>query len=133
MKIGTKPYARSRRNKLTVVTGLWTGRWTSDQTLRSDAGWRLGRQATGREDRTLVATDRTQERSVRSSTVRLERHICDRTRPVVGDRTLDSVRSVFCWFNGRDDRTRPVRTIQRPVSSSFAGVRPQQLLSQWGL
>jgi hypothetical protein len=27
MKIGTKPYVRSRRNKLTEVTGRWTGRW----------------------------------------------------------------------------------------------------------
>ena len=55
----------------------------------------------------------------------LERHICDRT--------LASVRSVFCRLNGRDDRTCPVRTIQRPVSSSFVGIRPQRLLSQWGL
>ena len=67
-KIGTKPYARSRRNELTVGTGRWTGR----RTLRLDAGWRLGRQATGRKDRTLAATDRTQERSVRSSTVRFQ-------------------------------------------------------------
>ena len=72
MKIGTKPYARSRRNELTMVTRRWTGRWTSDRTLRPDAGWRLGRQATGHEDRTLAATDRTQERSVRSSTVRFQ-------------------------------------------------------------
>ena len=62
-----------------------------------------------------------------------ERHICDRTRPVSGDRTLPSVRSIFCRLNGQDDRTHPVRTIQRPVSSRIAGVRPQRLLSQWGL
>ena len=58
----------------------------------------------------------------------LERHICDRTRPVAGDRTLASVRSAHCRLNGREDRTRPVRTIQRPVSSSFTGFRPQRLL-----
>ena len=38
MKIGTKLYARSRRNEFTEVTG----RWTSDRTL----GKWLGRQAT---------------------------------------------------------------------------------------
>ena len=32
----------------------------------------LGRQATGRKDRTLAATDRTQERSFRSSTERFQ-------------------------------------------------------------
>ena len=37
-----------------------------------DVGWRLGRQATGRKDRTLAATDQTQERSVRSITVRFQ-------------------------------------------------------------
>ena len=26
-KIGTKAYARSRRNELTEATGRWTGRW----------------------------------------------------------------------------------------------------------
>ena len=51
MKIGTKPYARSRRNELAEATG----RWKRDRTLDR---W-LGRQATGREDRTLAATDRT--------------------------------------------------------------------------
>ena len=46
-----------------------TGRWKRDQTLDR---W-LGRQArTGREDRTLAATDRTQERSIRSSTKRFQ-------------------------------------------------------------
>ena len=55
MKIGTKPYARSRRNELAEATGRWTGRWKHDRMLDR---W-LGRQATGREDRTLVATDRT--------------------------------------------------------------------------
>ena len=68
MKIGTKPYARSRRNELAEATGRWTGRWKHDRTLDR---W-LGRQATGREDRTLAATDRTQKRSVRSSTERFQ-------------------------------------------------------------
>ena len=62
MKIGTKPYARSRRNELADATGR------KDRTLDR---W-LGRQATGRKDRTLAATDRTQERSVRSSTERFQ-------------------------------------------------------------
>jgi hypothetical protein len=68
MKIGTKPYARSRRNGLAEATGRWTGRWKCDRTLDR---W-LGRQATGRKDRTLAATDRTQKRSVRSSTERFQ-------------------------------------------------------------
>ena len=68
MKIGTKPYARSRRNELAEATGRWTGRWKHDRTLDR---W-LGRQATGREDRTLAATDRTQKHSVRSSTERFQ-------------------------------------------------------------
>ena len=46
MKIGTKPCARSRRNELA--------------------------ETTGRKDQTLAATDRTQERSVRSSTERFQ-------------------------------------------------------------
>ena len=60
MKIGTKPCARSRRNKLAEATESWTGRWKRDQTLDR---W-LGRQATGHEDWTLAATDRTQGISV---------------------------------------------------------------------
>ena len=68
MKIGTKPYARSQRNELAEATRRWTGRWKHDRTLDQ---W-LDRQATGRKDRTLAATDRTQERSVRSSTERFQ-------------------------------------------------------------
>ena len=45
-----------------------TGRWKHDRTLDR---W-LGRQATGREDRTLAATDRMQKHSVRSSTERFQ-------------------------------------------------------------
>ena len=67
-KIGTNPYARSRRNELTVLTGWWIGRWTSDQMLRLDAE-QVTRQ-TG--NRTLVATDQMLESSVRSSTVRFQ-------------------------------------------------------------
>ena len=55
MKIGTKPYARSRRNELAEATERWTGRWKRDRTLDL---W-LDRQATGHEDWTLAATDRT--------------------------------------------------------------------------
>ena len=44
MKIGTKPYARSRRNKLAEATGLWTGHWKRDRMLDR---W-LSRQAIGR-------------------------------------------------------------------------------------
>ena len=122
MKIGTKPYARSRRNELADATGC------KDRTLeaRPDAGpvaRQIGDLTRGPDaggNRPDVGT----QRPIEYSKV-LERHICDRT--------LDSVRSVFCRFNGRDDRTCPVRTIQRPVSSRIAGVRPQRLLSQWGL
>ena len=68
MKIGTKPYARSRRNELAEATGRWTGRWKRDRTLDR---W-LGRQATGREDRTQTATDRTRGIIIRSSTERFQ-------------------------------------------------------------
>ena len=68
MKIGTKPYARSQRNKLAKATERWTGRWKRDRMLDR---W-LGRQATGRKDRTLAATDQTQEHSVRLSTERFQ-------------------------------------------------------------
>ena len=43
-----------------------------DRTLDRTLDRWLGRQATGREDRTLAATDRTQDRSVRSITVRFQ-------------------------------------------------------------
>ena len=85
-------------------------------------------------DRTLAANrpDVGQQRPIDYSKV-LEWQIYDQTRPVVGDRTLASVRSAHCRLNGRDNQTRPVRTIQHPVSSSFTGIEPQRLLSQWGL
>ena len=121
MKIGTKPYARSRRNELAEATG----RWKHDRTLDR---W-LGRQATGRwrqpTGRRNAASDRVQRGSRRA---KLRPDASGGRRPDAG-----SVRSVVRGYNGRDDRTRPVRTIQRPVSSRIAGVRPQRLLSQWGL
>ena len=124
-KIRTKPYARSRRNELVEATGLWTGRWKHDRTLDR---W-LSRQATGRWrqpiGRRASAFDRVQRGSRRA---KLRPDASGGRRPDAG-----SVRSVVRSCNGRDDRTRPVRTIQRSVSSSFAGVRPQRLLSQWDL
>ena len=75
MKIGTKPYARSRRNELTEATGRWTRRWQR----RPDTGQRRpdarrGSRQTGDRTlhRTLAATDRTQGISVRSSTERFQ-------------------------------------------------------------
>ena len=126
MKIGTKPYARSRRNELAEATGR------KDRTLeaRPDAG-PVARQTGDRTrgpDADGNRPDAGTQRPIEYRKVP-ERHIYDRTRPVAGDRTLASVRSVFCRLNGRDDRTCPVRTIQRPVSSSFTRIRPQRLLS----
>ena len=130
MKIGTKPYARSRRNELTVGTG----RWTSDRTLRPDAGWRLGRQATGRKDRTLAATDRTQERSVRSITVRFQsgKSATRRVRWQATRRWLASDQYIADSTVGTTGRVWSGRS-QCSVSSRIVGVRPQRLLSQWGL
>ena len=127
MKIGTKLYARSRRNELTVVTGCRTGR--CDRTL----GKWLGRQTTGSQTgrwrqpigRRNAASDRVQRGSRHA---KLRPDTSGGTRPDVG-----SVRSVVRGCNGRDDRTRPVRTIQCSISSSFTGIRPQRLLFQQGL
>ena len=130
MKIGTKPYARSRRNELAEATGR------KDRTLeaRPDAG-PVARQ-TGDRTREPDAggnrPDAEMQRPIEYREVPGARN-CDRTRPVAGDRMLASIRSVYRWLNGRIDRTRPVRMIQQPVSSSFVGIRPQRLLSQWGL
>ena len=101
------------------MTGRWTGHWAEDLAdRRPDTGPDAGGNR----------SDAGQQRPIEYSKVP-ERQIYDQTRPVAGDRTLASVRSVYCWLNGRDDRTRPVRTIQRPVGSSFMGIRPQRLLS----
>ena len=102
-----------------------------DRTLDKQLDAVIGRWASGSADRRPVTgpdaggnrPDVGQQRPIKYSKV-LERQICDRTRPVAGDRTLASVRSVNCRLNGRDDRTRPVRTIQRLVSSRIAGFQP---------
>ena len=73
MKIGTKLYARLRRNELAEATGRWTGRWKRDRTQGPDAGG----------NRPDAGTQRPIEyREV------LERRNYDQTRPVAGDRTL---------------------------------------------
>ena len=64
MKIGTKPYARSRRNELADATGR------KDRTLEARPDTGPVAQQIG--DRTLAATDRTQGISVRSSTKRFQ-------------------------------------------------------------
>ena len=121
------------------TTGRWTGgsavrttgRWTGGSTVGATGHWTgsaVGATGRGRRNR----PDAGKQRPIEYREVP-ERQICDWTRPVAGDRTLASVRSVYWRLNGRDDRTRPVRTIQRPVSSRIVGVRPQRLLSQWGL
>ena len=117
------------KNELTVVTGCRTGRWTSNRTLGK---WLVDRRPDTGPDAGGNRPDVGQQRPIKYREVP-ERQIYDRTRPVAGDRTLASVQSVYCWLNGRDNWTRPIRTIQRPVSSRIAGVRPQRLLSQWGL
>ena len=64
-----------------AMIGCWVEtRQTGDRTRGPDAGG----------NRPDVGT----QRPIEYSRV-LERHICDRTRPVAGDRTLDSVRSMF--------------------------------------
>ena len=78
-KIGTKPYARSRRNELIEATGRTgeqarqTGVSSSDRTL----------------DRTLAAKrpDSGKQRPIEYGEVPELRN-CDRTCPVAGDRTL---------------------------------------------
>ena len=100
-----------------------------DQTLDKQPDAATGRWASGSADRRTDARpdasgnrpDAGQQRLIEYSKVP-ERQICDQTRPVASDRTLASVRLVYCWLKGRDDRTCPVRTIQRPVSSSFTGI-----------
>ena len=96
MKIGTKPYARSRRNKLAEATGRWTGRWwlgsrddrTLDRWLGSRDNQTLDRWLCSRDNRTL------------------DRWLCSR-----GDRTLDRLCS-------RDDRTRAAKPTERREAAS---------------
>ena len=60
------------------MTGRWTGRWAEDLVdRRSDIGPDTGGNR----------PDAGQQRLIEYSKV-LERQICDRTRPVAGDRTL---------------------------------------------
>ena len=70
MKIGTKPYARSRRNELAEATGRWTGGSTD---RRPDTGG----------NRPDVET----QRPIEYREVPGARNY-DRTRPVADDRTL---------------------------------------------
>ena len=130
-KIGTKPYARSRRNKLIEVTGRWrkaightdqearqTGVSNSDRTL----------------DRTLATSrlDAGQQSQVEYREVP-ERRNCDRTRLVACDRMLAaSDQLIVALTVGTTGRVRSGRD-QHPVSSRKAGFYPQRLLSQWGL
>ena len=121
MKIGTKPYARSRRNELAEATGRWTGRWKRDRTLDR---W-LGRQATGRKDRTLAANrlDVGQQSPVEYREVP-KRRKCDRTRPVACDRTLAaSDQLIAAPTIGTTGRVRSGRD-QRPVSSRKVEFHP---------
>ena len=77
----------------------------ADRTLRPDAGWRLGKQATGHEDRTLAETDRTQEHSVRSSTVRFQSGISatGRVRWQVTGRWQRPIKCSRLQWSGRPD------------------------------
>ena len=109
IKIGTKPYARSRRNKLTEAIGRWTRRWKK-VTGRSDQWLGISKQQLDAEqvnrpdtpmalfisltthsasDRMLAANrpDAGQQRPIEYREVP-ERRTCDQTRPVASDRTL---------------------------------------------
>ena len=92
---GDRTLDRTLDKRPDAATGCWVEtRQTGDRTRGPDAGG----------NRPDVGT----QRPIEYSKV-LERHICDRTRPVAGDRTLASVQSVHCRLNGRDDRTRPCK------------------------
>ena len=79
MKIGTKPYVRSRRNELTEVTGRWrkvigcSDQWLSFSKQRPDASGNR--------------PDVGQQRPIEYREV-LEQQNYDRTHPVAGDWTL---------------------------------------------
>jgi len=85
MKIGTKPYARSRRNELADATGC------KDRTLeaRPDAG-PVAQQTGDRTQGPDTGGNRPDAGTQRPIEYRevLERRICDRTCPVACDRTL---------------------------------------------
>ena len=106
----------------------------SNRTLRSSSS-ATGVSSSDRTlDRTLAVNqpDAGQQSPVEYREV-LERRKCDRTRPVACDWTLAAsdqlivaltVGTTGCIQSGHD---------QRPVSGRKAGLRPQWLLSQWGL
>ena len=88
MKIGTKLYARSRRNELADATGR------KDRTLeaRPDAG-PVARQTGDRTQGPDAGSNRPDtgtQRPIEYIKVP-EQHICDQTRPVAGDQTMSSV------------------------------------------
>ena len=136
MKIGTKPYARSRRNELTEVTGCSTGRWRKvtgclDQEARQQqasaaaTGRWTGRWRQNRPNAEL-------QHPIEYRKVP-ERRNYDRTRPVACDWTLAASDQLIAALTvGTTRRIRSGRD-QRPVSSRKARFRPQWLLSQWGL
>ena len=78
MKIGTKPYARSRRNELAEAIGRWTGRWWLDS--RDDRT--LDRWLGSRDDRTLDQWLGSRDNRT------LDRWLCSR-----GDQMLDRLHS----------------------------------------
>ena len=89
-KIGTKPYARSRRNELVEATGRWQKRPNAGpDTPVKKLGKMASAAATGRwagcwwQNR----PDAGKQRPIEYKEV-LERRNYDRTRPVAGDRTL---------------------------------------------
>ena len=75
-KIGTKPYARSRRNELAEATGRWTRRWwlgsrddrTLDRWPGSRDNWTLDWWLYSRDDR-MQATKPTGRREAASDRV----------------------------------------------------------------
>ena len=96
-KIGTKPDARSRKNKLTEVTGRCIGRCTgrSDQATAESiaATGRCTGCCTGRIDAQDAAQDAECQSPVNISKV-LESRFHDRTRPISADRMMVRVRSI---------------------------------------
>ena len=132
MKIGTKLDARSRRNELTEVIGRSTVRWRK-ATRRSDQ--RLSNSSSNQTmDWTLAANrpDAGQQRPIEYREVP-ERRTCDQTCSMASDRTLAASDQLFTAPTvGTTGRVRSGR-LQHPVSSRKARLRPQRLLSQWGL
>ena len=121
-KIGTKPYARSRRNELAEATGRWTERWEK----RPDAGpdtpmKRLSKlasaAATGRWRQNRP--DAGQQRLIEYREVS-ERRNWDRTRPVAGDRTL-----------AESDQCSRLQRSGRPDASSQDVISVRSVAEKW--